>query len=124
MLSGDVHHAYAAQADYHDDSIRSSVYQLTCSPVHNYVPRMMQVAFRVSWSRAAEKTTRFLLDRVARLPHQPLDWSKLAGPFYGNEIATLTLDGRVARLVIERAHRSGTGEQHLHPVVELPLSTG
>jgi hypothetical protein len=124
VLSGDVHHAYAAQADYHDDSIRSSVYQLTCSPVHNYVPRMMQVAFRVSWSRAAEKTTRFLLDRVARLPHQPLDWSKLAGPFYGNEIATLTLDGRVARLVIERAQRSGSGAQHLHPVVELPLSSG
>jgi hypothetical protein len=92
--------------------------------VHNYVPRMMQVAFRVSWSRAAEKTTRFLLDRVARLPRQPLDWSRLAGPFYGNEIATLTLDGRVARLVIERAHRSESGEQHLHPAVELPLSTG
>jgi hypothetical protein len=124
VLSGDVHHAYAARADYHDDSVRSSVYQLTCSPVHNYVPRMMQVAFRVSWSRAAEKTTRFLLDRVARLPRQPLDWSRLAGPFYGNEIATLTLDGRVARLVIERAHRSESGEQHLHPAVELPLSTG
>ena len=49
-------------------TVRSSVFQLTCSPVHNYVPRLMQVAFRVSWSRAAEKTTRFLLDRVARLP--------------------------------------------------------
>jgi hypothetical protein len=92
--------------------------------VHNYVPRAMQVAFRVSWSRAAEKTTRFLLDRVARLPHQPLDWSRMAGPFYGNEIATLTLDGRAARLVIERAHGSAEDGQHLHPVVELPLSTG
>ena len=90
--------------------------------MHNYVPRLMQVAFRVSWSRAAEKTTRFLLDRVARLPHQPLDWSRLAGPFYGNEIATLTLDGRAARLVIERARVDADGAARLQPVVELPLA--
>jgi hypothetical protein len=122
VLSGDVHHAYAAQADYHDDSIQSSVYQLTCSPVHNYVPLAMKVAFRVSWSRAAERTTRFLLDRVARLPRQPLDWSKLAGPFYGNEIATLTLDGRSAQLVIERARADDTGSARLRQVVELSLS--
>ena len=82
----------------------------------------MKVAFRVSWSRAAEKTTRFLLDQVARLPHQPLDWSKLAGPFYGNEIATLTLHGRAAELVIERARVDDTGTARLRPVVKLPLA--
>ena len=49
----------------------------------------MKVAFRISWSRAAEKMHAVLLSRVARLPRQPLAWSKLAGPYYGNEIATL-----------------------------------
>ncbi|HEX6936958.1 MAG TPA: alkaline phosphatase D family protein, partial [Actinomycetes bacterium] len=39
VLSGDVHHAYVARAEYDDPSVRSRVYQLTCSPVHNYVPR-------------------------------------------------------------------------------------
>jgi hypothetical protein len=121
VLSGDVHHAYAAKANY-DESVRSPVYQLTCSPVHNYVPAAMRVAFRISWSRAAEAATRFLLGRVARVPRQELSWSRLAGPYYGNEIATLLLDGRSARLVIERAGRDRTGQARLTPVVDLPLT--
>jgi hypothetical protein len=124
VLSGDVHHAYASQARYPEDGdqVRTPVYQLTCSPVHNYVPGAMKVAFRVSWSRAAEKATRFLLDRVSHLPKQPLTWEKLAGPYYGNEIATLRLDGRAARLVIEKAGRDDAGDPTLTPVVELQLS--
>jgi hypothetical protein len=102
--------------------VRSPVYQLTCSPVHNYVPAAMKLAFRVAWSRAAERTTRFLLDRVARVPRQELRWSRLAGPFYGNEIATLVLDGSTARLVVERAGRSRGGQARLTPVVDLPLA--
>ena len=121
VLSGDVHHAYVAQAHYPDGSVRSKVYQLTCSPVHNYVPRVMKLAFRLAWSRAAERATRFLLDRVARLPRQPLSWSRLAGPCYGNEIATLVLDGRSARVVIERA-RVQDDRPHLTPVVDLDLT--
>jgi hypothetical protein len=121
VLSGDVHHAYAARAQYPDD-VRSPVYQLTCSPVHNYVPAAMKVAFRISWSRAAEAVTRFLLDRVARVPTQELAWSRLAGPFYGNEIATLLLDGRTARLVIEKAGRDRDGRGRLTPVLDLPLA--
>ena len=121
VLSGDVHHAYAAQAQYPAD-VRSPVYQLTCSPVHNYVPAAMKLAFRVAWSRAAERSTRFLLDRVARVPRQELRWSRLAGPYYGNEIATLVLDGRTARLVVERAGRSRGGHARLTPVVDLPLA--
>jgi PhoD-like phosphatase len=124
VLSGDVHHAYASQAHYPEarDPVRSKVYQLTCSPVHNYVPALMKVTFRVSWTRAAERTTRFLLDRVSHLPPQPLTWSRLAGPCYGNEIATLRLDGRSARLVIERAGRDAADQPTLTPVVELPLT--
>lgn len=122
VLSGDVHHAYVAQAQFPDPRVRSAVYQLTCSPVHNYVPRAMQVAFRLAWSRAAERGMRFLLDRVSKVPRQPLTWSRLAGPCYGNEIATLTLDGRAARVVIERAGVGGGGAAVLTTVVDLPLT--
>jgi hypothetical protein len=122
VLSGDVHHAYVAQAHYPDPAVRSRVYQLTCSPVHNYVPRAMQVAFRLAWSRAAERVTRFLMDRVSRVPRQPLTWSRLAGPCYGNEIATLTLDGRSAHLVVERARARERGPVHLTPEIDLPLT--
>ncbi len=121
VLSGDVHHAYAARAEFGDD-VQSPVYQLTCSPVHNYVPAGMKVAFRIGWSRAAEACTRFLLSSVARVPKQELSWSKLAGPYYGNEIATLLLDGRSARLVIEKAGLDRSGTPRLTPVVDLPLT--
>ena len=122
VLSGDVHHAYVAQAHYHDPAVRSRVYQLTCSPVHNHVPRAMQAAFRLGWSRAAERVVRFALERVSTVPPQELSWSRLAGPYYGNEIATLTLEGDSARLVIERARRDESGAARLAPVVNLPLS--
>jgi hypothetical protein len=96
VLSGDVHHAYAARAHYLAEAgtapIRSRIYQLTCSPVHNVIPPAMKVIFRVSWSRVAETCTRFLWQRVSHLPAQPLSWERLAGPHFGNEIATLRLD--------------------------------
>jgi hypothetical protein len=126
VLSGDVHHAYAARARYPErpgePAIRSPIYQLTCSPVHNYVPWAMKVAFRVSWSRLAEHTTRFLLDRVSHLPKQPLTWDRAAGPYYGNEIATLRLHGRRASLVVEQSGYDRDGRPELTPVLDLRLS--
>ncbi|WP_420453187.1 alkaline phosphatase D family protein [Ilumatobacter sp.] len=121
VLSGDVHHAYVAEAHF-DAPVRSSVYQLTCSPVHNYVPRAFQLGFRVAWSRAAARLTRFLLERVTKVPDQPLTWTREAGPFWGNEIATLVLDGRSAHVEIERAGRDDHGTPELTQVVSLRLS--
>ena len=121
VLSGDVHHAYAARVHYPDD-VRSTVYQLTCSPVHNYVPTMMRLAFRLSWSRAAERVTRFLLDRVSKVPPAELDWSRMCGPLFGDQIATLTLDGRSATLLFERAGTDRRGRPELSPAVTLQLT--
>ena len=121
VLSGDVHHAYVAEAHF-DDPVDSAVYQLTCSPVHNYVPAAMKIGFRVAWSRVAAATTRFLLERVTDVPDQPLTWTREAGPFYGNELATLTLDGRSAQMKLERAGRDRDGEPELTEVVDLSLA--
>ncbi|MEV0855762.1 alkaline phosphatase D family protein [Nocardia fluminea] len=121
VLSGDVHHAYAAQAQF-SDAVRSRVYQLTCSPMHNSVPTAMKAIFRVSWSRAAERVTRFLLDRVSTVPPVSVEWSRVTGPFFGNQIATLYLRGRTSRLVLEQVSTDG-GRPHLTTVAELVLST-
>jgi len=120
VLSGDVHHAYAAKVRY-DRTVRSKVYQLTCSPLHNYVSAVMRFAFRVSWSRLAERVMRFLLGVLSRVPPMVIDWERVAGPYFGDEIATLTLDARSANLVIERV---GSRNDHpvLKPVVRLSLS--
>ena len=50
---------------------------------------------------AAELRSAGMLTRTMEWSVDVLTWSKLAGPCYGNQIATLTLDGREAR---ERHH--------------------
>ncbi|WP_446221949.1 alkaline phosphatase D family protein [Nocardia sp. IBHARD005] len=121
VLSGDVHHAYAAQAQF-PDTVRSRVYQLTCSPMHNSIPTAMKVIFRVSWSRAAERVTRFLLNRVSAVPPVSVEWSRVTGPFFGNQIATLHLRGRTSRLVLEQVS-TDWGRPHLTTVADVVLST-
>ena len=102
VLSGDVHHAYVAAARYpHPMDLR--VYQLTCSPMHNYVPVAMKLAFRLSWSVPAERAVRFVLGRFATMPPMKISWGKVSGPYFGNQIATLQLTGRAGRLAIESA---------------------
>lgn len=102
VLSGDVHHAYIARPDYGDE-VTSAVYQLTCSPLHNHVPVAVQLAFRGAWSRFAEKTTRVLLGVVARVPRPIVEWTRVAGPYFGNDLMTLKLTGRHAEVVLQQA---------------------
>ncbi|HET8600834.1 MAG TPA: alkaline phosphatase D family protein [Segeticoccus sp.] len=108
VLSGDVHHAYVAQAHL-GHSVKSPVYQLTCSPLHNYVPPLMKKAFEVTWSRVTERVTRLLLGTVSDVPPLRFHWDRLEGPYFGDQIATLTLDGRSAELVLEQGQRGPDG---------------
>ena len=110
VLSGDVHHAYTAQAHF-PEHVPTPVYQLTCSPLHNYVPAPMQWAFKAGWSRAAERWTRRVLGVVTEVPTASISWERLSGPFFGNEIATLILDGRRAEMVLHRAAPAGDPAQ-------------
>ncbi len=119
VLSGDVHHAYVARAKY-PQPLSSRVYQLTCSPVHNEVPGYMKVGFRVGWSRAARAVT----DRWARLfhvPPPPLDWEKVCGPYFGNALATLSMQGRSAALAVELTRENGDGTARMEQAVEVVL---
>jgi hypothetical protein len=121
VLSGDVHHAYAAQAHYRE-RLTSKVYQLTCSPLHNYVPGFMKVTFRISWNRLTERTVRFVLGRVSKVPPMTVEWNRLCGPFFGDQIATLTLEGRSARVRFEKAGSDPHEDAGLATVAELTLS--
>jgi hypothetical protein len=120
VLSGDVHHVYAAKAHLGDD-VLSAVHQVTCSPVHNAVPSPIRLGFSASWTRPAEAFAG-LLGRWARLPETPVTWRKTAGPYYGNSLATLQLDGRASRLLLEQVRTDHAGRPYLAPVRQLPLS--
>ena len=109
VLSGDVHHAYVAEASYPDPT-KSRVFQITCSPIHNTIPRVMKGVFRFGWSRSAEVLMKGI-GRFSGVPSLPIHWHHPTGPHFGNELAELTFDGRSAGLVLERSTRPSEDPQ-------------
>ena len=116
VLSGDVHHSYAARATFGTPT-RSRVYQLTCSPVRNGVPWFMEYVFDAGWMRPVARVAR-RLGRWWGVPDDPVRWDPIGGPWFGNSVATLEVHGRSARVRYERSGRDGT----LDGVADLPLS--
>jgi hypothetical protein len=117
VVSGDVHHAYAAELVAPDD-LTARVHQLTVSPLHNQAPHPIRIGFKIGWSRAARRlTTR--LARLARAEPTALEWEKQAGPFFGNQIGELVLTGREARFVLSV---SELGSTELAEVLDMPLA--
>ncbi|SHK16281.1 PhoD-like phosphatase [Pseudonocardia thermophila] len=102
VVSGDVHDSYAAAAQLADASPGAApVHQLVCSPVHNVLDWFVPPFFRAAWSRVATRLADLWASR-AGAPPKRVTWRKLAGPFFGNTIATLRLDGRTAVAVFEQ----------------------
>jgi len=124
VLSGDVHHSYAARVDLPgpgDDPGRgaAAVHQLTCSPVHNVVDWFIRPMFRLGWSRTIGRLTRRW---AASAGMSPVDvtWHKLTGPWFGNTIATLELDGRQAAVSFAQPRTAG----RLVEIARLDLADG
>lgn len=111
VLSGDVHHAYVAEPHWRGTAgprPTSRVLQLTCSPVHNSIPGSLRAGFRFGWSRTGRRLGR-LLARHGRLGRPPLTWRRTGGPWFGNQLMTLTLAGRTARIALDQARREESG---------------
>ncbi len=121
VLSGDVHHGYAAEAHWPSAARAggSRVVQLTCSPVHNNVPPAMRVVFRVGWT-AAGRLIGWLLARHGRLSRAAVSWRKSGGPWFGNQFMTLDLAGRAARLRLHQARRPSPDAE---PALVVPFDT-
>jgi hypothetical protein len=100
VLSGDVHHSYAARADLPGDP-PAGVHQLTCSPVHNKIHWLVRPGFRLGWSHVARRLAERWALRVGA-PPKPLSWERLAGPVFGNTIATLEISRRRAEVFFEQ----------------------
>jgi phosphodiesterase/alkaline phosphatase D-like protein len=117
VLSGDVHHAYAAEL-VRPDGLASRVHQLTVSPLHNQAPHPIRVGFRIGWSRAAQRFTEALA-RLVKAEPTTLEWEKQAGPFFGNQIGELVLRGREARFTLSVTE---LGQPELRKVLDTALS--
>ncbi|MFE5239960.1 MULTISPECIES: alkaline phosphatase D family protein [unclassified Streptomyces] len=125
VLSGDVHHAYIAEPQWTtptpDGTPASRVLQLTCSPVHNSVPGYMRAGFRFGWSRPGRWLGRALA-RHGRTGAPPMRWRRTGGPWFGNQLMTLTLRGRKASLTLVQARARPEGAQ-LETVMERSLTS-
>ncbi|GLZ81576.1 alkaline phosphatase [Actinorhabdospora filicis] len=94
VLSGDVHHGYVAEA-FFDRPVGARVFQLVCSPLHNRVPRWLRPFFRAGWWHP--------LAAALWRWRSSVRWRRLAGPYFGNMVATLRISGRRAEVTVELA---------------------
>ena len=119
VLSGDVHHAYAAEL-VAPGGLTGRVHQLTVSPLHNQAPHAIEIGFRIGWSRWA----RALTGSVPGPPGcpAPARWRKQAGPFFGNELGELVLEGRDARFRLWATSRDDDGRRRFTRVLDTELA--
>ncbi|WP_138757612.1 alkaline phosphatase D family protein [Modestobacter altitudinis] len=120
VLSGDVHHAYAAEL-VNPGGLDTRVHQLTVSPLHNSAPHAIEIGFKVGWSRWARAITGGLR-ALARVERSPLRWRKQAGPYFGNELGELLLEGRDARFLLWATSREDDGTPRFTQVLDTRLS--
>ncbi|MFI7347848.1 alkaline phosphatase D family protein [Streptomyces sp. NPDC049936] len=121
VLSGDVHHAYVAEPSWAGRAPDARVAQLTCSPVHNSVPPSIRLGFRFGWSALARALGRRIA-RHGRCAPAAVSWRKTGGPWFGNQLMTLTLRGRSARLRLEQARTDRGGGITLRTAMERDLA--
>jgi len=111
LLSGDVHHAYLAEVAFRRrEAVQSAVYQAVCSPFRNALARHERQMIRFATSRTGVAVGRGLARAVgARDPD--LRWRLVEGPFFDNQVATITLEGRRARMKLEKTLADARSDQ-------------
>jgi PhoD-like phosphatase len=102
LLSGDVHHAYLAEVAYRRDAgVRSAVFQAVCSPFRNALDAHERHGIRVALTRPAVAIARGLA-RAAGARDPDIRWRFVEGPYFDNQVATLTTEGRHAAVKLEK----------------------
>jgi hypothetical protein len=122
LLSGDVHHAYVAQArPVEGDPWQAPVYQVVCSPLRNPLNTRERRAIKLAMTPAAERLGN-LLARAAGVESEPLTWEVRDGPWFDNQVATLHLDGRRCTFTLEKALGPAEGDPLLERVAVTRLA--
>jgi hypothetical protein len=102
VLSGDVHHAYLAEVAFRRGArVRSAVYQAVCSPFRNALDAHERHMIRFALTPAGRAIGRGLA-RAAGAHDPDIRWRFVEGPFFDNQVATITLEGREARMKLEK----------------------
>ncbi len=122
VLSGDVHHAYLAEASFPGRApIESAVVQAVCSPIRNPLDRKERRVMRAALSRSAAAVAR-LLARSAGVQPAAVRWEFAGEPTFDNQIATLHLTGRGAHLTIEKTRPEAWATPQLHQTLSRTIA--
>jgi hypothetical protein len=121
LLSGDVHHAYLAEAWFPGREVTSRVLQATCSPVRNPLDKRERRALRAAFTRPVAAFARGLA-RAAGVQPAPMRWSFAQKPTFDNQVAHLDLRGREAQLRIEKTVPQDWQAPRLHSVLSLGIA--
>jgi hypothetical protein len=120
VLSGDVHFSYLAPADV-GEGVRARVWQLVSSPLRHGVPRSLRRKLLLAMSGVGRIGGRVV--RTTAAPgRDPVRWSLTGGPWFGNGLAALVLDGRRATVTFSRAVRAADGRPTLETVHDEDLT--
>ena len=121
ILSGDVHHAYVAEAWFPGRIVESRVLQATCSPIRNPLDKREQRALRSAFTRPMAAAARALA-RSAGVQRSPMRWTFAQDPTFDNQIARLDLRGREAWLCIEKTLPQDWKAPRLHQSLALGVA--
>lgn len=112
VLSGDVHFSYLAPADLDLNGASAQVVQVVSSPLRQGVPTNLERVLRLTASPLGTWLGR-VGRRTAGHGPEPVAWSLSGGPWFGNVVTTLTLDGPTASVRLERARLDHDGRPDL-----------
>ena len=114
VLSGDVHHAYVAEASFPGrGDVRSQVIQAVCSPIRNPLDRKERFVLKTLQSRAAGVISRALA--IAAGTAKPaVRWRFTQPPTFDNQLATLVIAPGGVELEIEKTHAADWQNPVLH----------
>jgi PhoD-like phosphatase len=102
FLSGDVHHAYLAEVAFRREAaVGSAVYQAVCSPFRNALAAHERQIIRSAATRTGAAIGRGLA-RAAGAHDPEIRWRLVEGPFFDNQVATIRIEGRAARMKLEK----------------------
>ncbi len=102
VLSGDVHHAYVAEASFPGrPAVRSEVIQAVCSPIRNPLARSERLVLRAFQSRLAGLLG-LGLAKAAGITSLGVRWRFTEPPTFDNQLATLVIHPAQVRLDIEK----------------------
>jgi phosphodiesterase/alkaline phosphatase D-like protein len=102
LLSGDVHHAYVAEAGLpQNDDVQSAIVQAVCSPMRNPLDARERRMMKAALSRTGTAAARFLARRAGVSP-TPVEWEFDQDPTFDNQVGRLEIDGRESTVTIEK----------------------